>query len=182
MHHPDSYAHSVRVSLLSIDLGIENHLQESDLLLLGYGGLLHDAGKCDIPLGILSKPAALDQQEQEVMRGHSRLGFVALADSRQLPVPYELVRKIVVAHHEYKQEPYPRHGRDRRRSARAAPERRVHDHHAATLAEMVAAADIYDALASPRAYKPGFSHDRVESMMRAQFSGNPRYVDQLLRR
>jgi HD-GYP domain-containing protein (c-di-GMP phosphodiesterase class II) len=52
------YEHSLRVAILSLDLGFENQLEKPDLYYLGYAGLLHDIGKVSLPADILSKRTA----------------------------------------------------------------------------------------------------------------------------
>lgn len=180
-HHSDTYCHSLRVSMLSIDVGLENDLRKDELRILGLGGLLHDIGKAHIPLTVLAKPAALDEEEQKIMHAHTRLGFLSLNAAG-----YEFVRRIVLRHHEYKQHAYPRAGKDRRGlpliGERDHEERRTTDTCVDTLTQIVAAADIYDALISRRAYKDPLPREKVAEVMREQFRGDSRYVEQVLQR
>lgn len=175
-HHPETCGHSLRVGLLCVDLGVEEVLEEPELRLLGYGGLLHDVGKLRVPKRILEKNAALDPPELAVMSQHPRLGFLELAEPE-----YEPVKKIVVAHHEYKRQPYPRSGADRRAKVRGRP-RRFEEDRIGLYAQIVAVCDIYDALASPRAYKPPMGPSAIERALRDQFTGDPQYIDEVLRR
>jgi len=43
-YHVETYEHSLRVGLLSVDLGCDNLVTDDELRLLGYSGLLHDIG------------------------------------------------------------------------------------------------------------------------------------------
>ena len=174
-HHADTYRHSARVGLLCIGLGCENVLDDAEIRLLGYGGLLHDVGKLKIPRRILEKGAKLDALELEAMRRHPRLGFLELADP-----DYAQVRKIVVAHHEYKRGPYPR-GWVNRRNSQRGPDRRAAGDRVPLLAQIVAVCDIYDALESKRAYKPAMEPSQIERVLRDQFTGDSGLVDQVLR-
>lgn len=180
-HHDDTYQHSVRVGDRAVRLAYATDIVEEECRIVGYAALLHDLGKVRIPLAILTKPAALDDEELVVMRGHPRLGFIELEG-----FPYDAVRRVVVSHHEYKGDAYPRCGTDRRQAeaylpaGRDGPERRRSDPTIATLAQIVAAADIYDALANARSYKRPLPPDEVERIMRAQFKGDQRYVDLVL--
>lgn len=176
-HHKESAEHCFRVGLLAVDLGYENHFPEDELNLLGLAGLLHDLGKCDIVDEILSKESDLDKDERRNIERHPRLGFIKL-DTPE----FKEVRKVIVGHHEYKLFPYPRSGTDRRKDKRKDSERREKDETMTQLTEMLAAADIFDALANHRPYKKPFSRDEIKKIMSKQFTGNQRYVKQVLRR
>ncbi len=151
-YHLDTYEHSARVSLLSIDLGIDNNL-EDDLRVLGYGGLLHDIGKIEVPLEILSKQDVLDLCERSVIKKHPRTGYNMLEGFNQD------VRKIVLGHHEYKKDPYPR--KDQKGNKRIR-----------MLTQIVSTADIFDALLSRRSYKEPMQKDEIERIIRSDFTGN----------
>ncbi|MBI5065900.1 HD domain-containing protein [Candidatus Woesearchaeota archaeon] len=176
-HHLESYEHSMRVGLLSVDLGLENHVNDFELRLLGYSGLLHDVGKVKIPLEILSKTEKLTSEELEVIKSHSRLGFLEIDDELE----YGLIKPIIVAHHEYKKEGYPRKGRDRRKKARNK-DRRKRKADINKLAEIIAVADMYDALTSSRSYKIALPKEEVEKILKTQYTGSTKYVEQVLDR
>lgn len=180
-HHTDTHAHSIRVGRSAYALALLNGQGEQERRIVGFSALLHDLGKVRIPLAILDKPSRLDEGELAVMRGHPRFGFLELES-----FPYEDVRRVAVSHHEYKGDAYPRCGTDRRQAeaylpaGRSRQERRQSDPVLATLAQIVAAADIYDALASARSYKQPLPPAEIEQIMRTQFKGEPRYIDQVL--
>ena len=162
-HHVESYAHSVRVGLLSVDLGYENGLDQ--MCLLADSALLHDIGKVRISLEVLAKPGPLNKEELEIMQTHPRKGFDLLNE----PI-YETIRKVGIGHHEYQSPAYPRQ------------ERREEKGEIESLKQIIAAADKYDALMSKRIYKPALPKDIVEKLLRSQFTGDQRHVDQVLRR
>ncbi len=176
-YHSETYEHSLRVGLLSIDLGYDNTIDGENLRNLGYGGLLHDIGKLRIPQEILTKEARLGGEELNIMRGHPKLGYLELKDPE-----YETVRRIVAAHHEFKLLPYPRKGKDRRKIDHGQEDRRRVDETAVALAQIVAISDIYDALASKRAYKGPLELSEIEGILREQFIGDSKYIDQVLRK
>jgi putative nucleotidyltransferase with HDIG domain len=171
------YEHSLRVAILSLDLGFENHLDQPDLNHLGYAGLLHDIGKASLPADILSKRTALNSTDRDLLNEHARLGFLALESFEP-----EIVKQIVVAHHEYQKIPYPRSGIDRRKAGRGSPGRRSNQSQAGALAQILAAADMFDALTSQRSYKEALSKSDTETILREQFTGDALYIDQVLRR
>ncbi len=180
-HHDDTFQHSVRVGDRAVRLAYVTGIAEEERRIVGYAALLHDLGKVRIPLAVLDKPGRLDDGEQAVMRGHPRLGFLELEG-----FPYADVRRVVVSHHEYKGDAYPRCGTERRQveaylpAGRDGRERRSPDPTIATLAQIVAAADIYDALANARSYKSSLPPLEIERIMRTQFKGDQRYVDIVL--
>ncbi len=176
-HHLESYEHSLRVSLLSVDLGLENHVNDFELRLLGYSGLLHDIGKVKIPLGILSKTEKLTPEEVDIIKTHSRLGFIEIDDSLE----YGLIKPIIVAHHEYKMNGYPRKGKDRRKKSRNE-DRRKRKADINKLAEIIAVADMYDALASSRSYKTAMPKEEITKLLNEQYLGNKKYIEQILDR
>ncbi len=171
------YEHSLRVAVLSLDLGFENQLDQPDLYYLGYAGLLHDIGKASLPADILSKRTALNSTDRALLNEHARLGFLALESFEP-----EIVKHIVVAHHEYQNKPYPRNGIDRRKTGRGGPDRRSNRSQAGVLAQILAAADMFDALTSQRSYKEALSKSDTETLLREQFTGDALYIDQVLRR
>ena len=176
-HHLETYQHSIRVGLLCLDMGLELNLTPVELRLLGHSGVLHDIGKRRIPKRVLSKSAPLNPTEKEVMRGHPRLSFLELDNTE-----YEIVRAVVVTHHEFKVNPYPRGGADRRKGRHKRAERRSRSDFVEALGQIVAVADIFDALASRRAYKPPLPKEEIGEVLREQFTGDEHLVKMILRR
>ena len=176
-HHEETYHHLLRVGLLSIDVGFENTVTPYQLHLLGFAGILHDVGKMHIPSYILEKDGPLDEQERAEMLSHSRLGFLALQNFGD-----KNLGKIVVAHHEFQPQAYPRSGVDRRKIPRNASERRETDLSVPGLAQIVAAADVFDALSCRRSYKDPLPPERVEEILRKDYGGNPAFIDQVMKR
>ena len=173
-YHPDTARHSIRVASLALDLGIENRLSTEELVWQGTGALLHDRGKTQTPIGILTKPSPLDAYEFEIMDDHPRQGYILLAD---FPAP---VRAIVVGHHEHQADPYPRSGINRRK--RPSSDRRTYLENIRELTQMVAAADMFDALTSARGYKPALPISRVAELMEQEYRGDPIFRRQMLER
>jgi putative nucleotidyltransferase with HDIG domain len=129
--------HSLNVGLLSIILGRAEGLPREELEMVGLCGLLHDMGKSKISLEILNKEGSFSQEEFEVMKTHTTLGYEIL--SQQADITNE-VADVAHNHHErLSGRGYPR--------ALAAEDINYHT-------RIVAIADAYDAITSQRVYSP----------------------------
>ena len=114
---------------------------------------LHDIGKIGIDEKILNKPGRLTPEEFEVVKTHSMLGaemLHQLEDFNEQPLlqtAYEIARW----HHE-------------RWDGRGYPDGLKGDEIPIS-AQLVALADVYDALTSERCYKKAFSHEKAVQMI-----------------
>jgi putative two-component system response regulator len=116
---------------------------------------LHDIGKVAIPDAILNKPARLTAAEFEVMKGHAKAGADTLAEVSQqyqfASAFLHTAREIARSHHEK----WSGAGYPDGLAGEAIP----------LSARVVAVADVYDALRSPRAYKKAFTHAEAVGVM-----------------
>ncbi|MDR0216266.1 MAG: HD-GYP domain-containing protein [Comamonas sp.] len=148
-----TYLHSMAVCTLMMALAQRMQMNENEVRQAGLAGLLHDVGKCRIPLRILNKPGALTQEEWRIMQDHSMLGAQLL---RPLDVP-EPVLNACLQHHE-------------RMDGTGYPGRlkgeQIHQ-----LSRMTAICDIYDAVTSDRPYKKGWPPAQALHRM-AQWCGD----------
>jgi putative nucleotidyltransferase with HDIG domain len=69
-----TYIHSVNVAVLSLLIGRQLGLDEETLPVLVEAAVLHDVGKTRIPLDLVKKPGALDTRERKMMEAHPVLG------------------------------------------------------------------------------------------------------------
>lgn len=175
-YHPESQIHSLRVGLISIELGSEIFSKRKDLKTIGYAGFLHDIGKLDVPENILSAESTLSPLEKDIMKTHPYSGLKILNSFHD-----ERVGKVVVAHHEFKKDPYPRKGLDRRKVQRGE-DRRAYDKTIEEMAQIVAISDLYDALLYPRAYRGALKKQVARSILRTQYTGHETYLERILRK
>lgn len=129
-------------------------LSKEDISLISVASSLHDIGKIAIPDEILNKPGRLTDEEFAIMKNHSMLGANILselpAEMRDVPlvkVAYEICRW----HHE-------------RYDGRGYPDGLKGDDIPIS-AQVVAMADVYDALTSERCYKKAFTHKEALKMI-----------------
>lgn len=135
--------HCHRLAFISVTLGAAMGLDRLCLLALYRGGYLHDVGKVGIPDSILFKPGSLTAQEWVVMRSHSTRGEEIC---RHLQSMREVLPIIRHHHEKWDGSGYPDGLR-----GEGIP----------LLARVLQIADIYDALTSPRPYKPAYSSEEA---------------------
>jgi cyclic di-GMP phosphodiesterase len=116
---------------------------------------LHDIGKVGIPDHILLKPGPLTQEEREIMKSHARLGAEALEQAeREAEQPVEfliLAKEIARWHHER----WDGGGYPDGLAGEAIP----------ISARVMALADVFDALVTPRVYKSPVSFDSARRII-----------------
>ncbi|HAH21420.1 MAG: hypothetical protein A2Y00_03895 [Omnitrophica WOR_2 bacterium GWF2_43_52] len=93
---PNAFTHSPYFSRLVCAIGHQMHLDERKIQSLKFASLLHDAGKVDIPLEILTKSTKLTEKEVSIIRGHPFKGVQIL---RHLEA-FRPVIPIILYHHE----------------------------------------------------------------------------------
>jgi len=169
-HHPESGQHSARVLMGCIDLGYSLGYGDDDVLMMGQSGLLHDIGKVGVAVEILDKDSALDEYEMQDVRRHSRIAFNSLKDFSD-----SRVRKVVVACHEFTDNPYPR---DPRKTS-DFDDRRSDDPDLTIPKHVLATVDMFDSLTHPRSYKPPLSLRTSKRIIAEEFTANSVFADML---
>lgn len=93
---PQEYTHSPYFSHLVTAIAHQLHMDEKQVESLKYASLLHDAGKVDIPMEILTKRTKLTPHEYEIIRNHPAKGAQILRFMQIL----RPVVPIIMHHHE----------------------------------------------------------------------------------
>lgn len=128
-------------------------LDESDISLISTASALHDIGKIMIPEEILNKPGRLTEEEYAAIKTHTTEGariLKELAIGQDEPL-VKVAHAICRWHHE-------------RWDGGGYPDRLKGDE-IPIAAQVVALADVYDALTSERCYKQSYSHEKAVDMI-----------------
>jgi len=141
--------HTRRVALRAVQVGEELGLAPGRLRALAIGGLLHDIGKLSVPERILKKPGALDDEEFAVVKRHPEWGLKLL---RELGGFTSAVHELVHDHHE-------------RLDGKGYP-RGLECSDLSLDTRILTVCDVYDALVSPRVYRPAWSHEAAIGLLR----------------
>jgi PAS domain S-box-containing protein/putative nucleotidyltransferase with HDIG domain len=148
MRDPYTAGHERRVTRLAEAIGREIGLDEIRLEGLRLAGSVHDIGKIAVPAEILSKPGELHDFEFSLVRGHPGVGADILR-SIEFEQP---VADIVLQHHERMDgSGYP----GGRRGEEILLEARI-----------IAVADVVEAMASHRPYRPSLGIDAALAEVR----------------
>lgn len=133
---PYTHGHSDRVTRYALMLAERVGISGRELELLRRGALLHDVGKICVPDAILNKPGKLTDEEYETIKQHPGQGQAIVEPLQSLAEVLPLIRW----HHE-------------RPDGRGYPDGLAGDE-VPYLVRILSVADVYDALASTRPYRP----------------------------
>jgi diguanylate cyclase (GGDEF)-like protein/putative nucleotidyltransferase with HDIG domain len=156
--------HAEKVVALAGAVARRLGIDSEDVERIAAAALLHDIGKVAVPDSILSKPGALNEEEWQVMRGHTIVGERIL---RAVPGLGPVARIVRHGHERLDGTGYP----DGLRGEEIPVGSRI-----------VLVCDAYDAMTSDRPYRKALPHAAAAAELRAgagtQF--DPRVVDALL--
>ena len=127
-------------------------MDEKDAELLRMASPMHDIGKIAIPDDILKKPGKLSDEEFDIMKTHSALGYEMLKHSNR-----EILKTAAIVagqHHE-------------RWDGKGYPNQlKAEEIH--IFARITAIADVFDALGSHRVYKEAWSDDKIFKLFKEE--------------
>ncbi|HRS98166.1 MAG TPA: PAS domain S-box protein, partial [Smithella sp.] len=138
---PYTAGHQIRVAHLACAIAAEMGLPQEKIDGLRLAGSIHDNGKMAVPAEILSKPTKLTDIEFSLIKEHSQRGYEMI---RHIESLWPLA-EIIYQHHE-------------RINGSGYP-RRLKDEQIILEARIMAVADVVEAMASHRPYRPGLGID-----------------------
>lgn len=156
----DTGHHIVRMSRYAGLLARAAGMSIEESLQIELASQMHDVGKIGIPDNILLKPGKLTPDERSVIERHPQIGFDILKGSSSDLLA--LAASIALTHHE--------------RVDGAGYPRGLKGEGIPLEGRLAAIADVFDALTSPRVYRPampiGQSFDLMESGRGSQFDAD----------
>jgi putative nucleotidyltransferase with HDIG domain len=138
---PYTAGHQTRVANLARAMANELNLKENIIDGIRMAGAIHDIGKISVPAEILSKPTKLTDIEFSLIKSHAQRGYDILKD---IVFPWPIAA-IVLQHHE-------------RLDGSGYPQG-LKDGQILLEARILAVADVVEAMASYRPYRPALGID-----------------------
>ncbi|MGJ9457502.1 HD-GYP domain-containing protein [Oceanobacillus sp. CF4.6] len=140
------FQHSLNVAIYSLAIGVQMDYSKSTLLEIGVGAMLHDVGKIFIDPEILHKPDRLTDQEFEIIKSHTQIGYDYLRKHSGIS---SVVAHCAYQHHE-------------RLDGSGYP-RGIEDRDMLPYAKLIGIADVFDAVTSNRVYRDAMlPHEGLE--------------------
>lgn len=164
LHVLDGYFfhHAVNVAVLAGVVGLAKGYNQQQMMDLGIGALLFDIGMTQVPKELWNKRMELNDEERQRLQYHTEEGFNILRSQHNISI---VSAHCALQHHErYDGSGYPRQ----------LSEKNIHEY-----ARIVAIADVYDALTSPRPFRQSYSPSDASEFLFA--SGNSYFDLDLLK-
>jgi response regulator RpfG family c-di-GMP phosphodiesterase len=143
MRDPYTAGHQRRVADLVSAMGKRLGLSSDRTEGIRMAGIVHDLGKISVPTAILNKPGRLTKNEFNLIKDHSQVGYDILKDI-EFPWP---IAQMVLQHHE-------------RMDGSGYPGG-LSGQEILLEARMLAVADVVEAMASHRPYRPALGIDKA---------------------
>jgi PAS domain S-box-containing protein/putative nucleotidyltransferase with HDIG domain len=140
---PYTAGHQRRVTKLACAIAKEMGFSQNQIDAVRMAAATHDIGKVHVPAEILSKPGKLAEIEASIIKTHPKVGYEILSEI-EFPFP---VAKIVLQHHE-------------RMDGSGYPQGLLGDD-ILLEARILGVADVVEAMASHRPYRPAIGVDRA---------------------
>ncbi|MDQ6788062.1 MAG: HD-GYP domain-containing protein, partial [Acidobacteriota bacterium] len=150
---------------ISVAIGQRCGMNEKDLETLRISALLHDVGKIAIDDSILKKPAALTDEEYEIMKTHPQQGYKIMS---QIPAMKDFLPGMYMHHEMVNGAGYPQG---------------LKDHEIPLQAKIVSVADTFDAMTTNRPYQKGMdlneAIERIKTFVGTRY--DPKVVEALVK-
>jgi putative nucleotidyltransferase with HDIG domain len=161
MRDPYTAGHQKRVADLACAIASECDLSEDQIEGIRMAGIIHDLGKISVPAEILSKPSKLTQNEFNLIKEHPEVGYDIL---KELEFPWPIAKMVLQHHEKFDGSGYPQ--------GLSGEEILIE-------ARIIAVADVVEAMASHRPYRPGMGIDKAlaEIVMKKGIHYDPKAVD-----
>lgn len=155
---PYTAGHESRVAELVVAIGREMGLDEERLQGMRLASMVHDIGKIAVPSEILTKPRCLSRVEFELVKTHPETGYMILKD---VPFPWPVADMVRQHHEKIDGSGYPLG---------------LKSDDLLTESKIIAVADIVEAMASDRPYRPSLGLEaaltEIEKMAGIQLDGD----------
>ncbi len=152
---PYTRGHSERVSRFSMAIAQRLGLSDEEVEKIRISALLHDVGKIAIDDNILKKPAALTDEEYEIMKGHPQKGYKIMS---QIPAMKEFLAGMYMHHEMVNGMGYPQG---------------LKGDEIPLMGKIVAVADTFDAMTTDRPYQKAMKFEdavaRIESFVGTRY-------------
>jgi HD-GYP domain-containing protein (c-di-GMP phosphodiesterase class II) len=152
---PYTRGHSERVSRFSMAMAQRLGLSDEEVEKIRISALLHDVGKIAIDDKILKKPAALTDEEYEIMKGHPQKGYKIMS---QIPAMKEFLPGMYMHHEMVNGMGYPQG---------------LKGDEIPLMGKIVAVADTFDAMTTDRPYQKAMKFEdalaRIESFVGTRY-------------
>jgi HD-GYP domain-containing protein (c-di-GMP phosphodiesterase class II) len=157
---PYTRGHSERVSRMSIAIAQRLGLSDEECEKIRISALLHDVGKIGIDDSILKKPAALTDEEYQIMKQHPQKGYKIMS---QIPAMKEFLPGMYMHHEMVNGEGYPQG---------------LKGDEIPLMGKVVAVADTFDAMTTDRPYQRAMKFE--DAVARIQSFVGTRYDEKVV--
>jgi len=151
--------HSLAVMEIAIGIGKQLGLSSQLMEEISIAALLHDVGKIGIPEILLNKPDQLTNEEYFLIQQHSRIGYDAIKNIKQL----ENIAEYILHHHEkFDGTGYPA---------------KIKGEEIPLVSRILSIADVFEAITADRVYRPAIP---LEQALVVMYSGKGNFFDPVL--
>ncbi|HSS21095.1 MAG TPA: HD domain-containing phosphohydrolase [Pyrinomonadaceae bacterium] len=154
---PYTRGHSERVSRMSVAIAQRMDLSDEECEKIRISALLHDVGKIAIDDNILKKPAALTDDEYEIMKGHPQKGYKIMSQIRAMK---EFLPGMYMHHEMINGQGYPQG---------------LKGDEIPLMAKIVSVADTFDAMTTDRPYQQAMKFEaavaRIQDFVGTRYDG-----------